>query len=83
MRWPRSTDGHRRPVVCPLPSRTGDTKCTFDAAEPWAQRYFVAAMKEDREIVSRELFMRQGQSEELSLVLDTPLTEIGVGSVNG
>jgi hypothetical protein len=54
----------------------GVTPCriTPGSAQPWAQRYWFAIVHDDREIVSRELFLRQGQHEDVSVVLDRPFT---------
>jgi len=54
----------------------GISPCTvrIASAQPWAQRYFVALMKDDLDIVCRELFLRQGQTEDLAVSLQAPLT---------
>jgi len=54
----------------------GITPCgvLIASARPWAQRYFVALMKDDLDIVCHELFLWQGRTESLAVNLQTPLT---------
>jgi len=54
----------------------GKSPCvvTLTSAQSWAQRYWLAVVKDHLDIASRELFLRQGQREEVAVILDAPFT---------